>query len=401
MAVGDGPQQAIPGRDALITTVGGWVTREPVLTVLLTRVARLLTEALGADGCLVFRVESSGDLVLTAGHPAPAAGRTPLLLPEGSGLAGRAALDGVPIAVVDDQPRDRRHRELLGLTVGQPVSRLCVPARVAGGGSSAVLSVHSRERREFSRAEVDLAQRVADLVGLRVYVAAALTAVRDYRQEWDAVVATAVGAQEAERRRVAADLHDGLTQVIASLTFHLSAADVALGDGDVGYVAEQVATARSLADLALGETRSAITGLHSPVLDDRGLAAGLMSLAETVPGLRIEVDAREFALSHHVGTSLFRIAQESVRNVVKHAGASEVLVRLARHGHMVLLSITDDGCGFDAPSQLSGFPRDVPAESGYGLAGMAERVHLLGGRLRISSRPGAGTTVEVTVPDAP
>jgi two-component system NarL family sensor kinase len=174
---------------------------------------------------------------------------------------------------------------------------------------------------------------------------------------------------------------------------------VALGDGDVGYVAEQVAAARSLADLALGETRSAITGLHSPVLDDLGLAAGLASMARAVPNLKVEVDAEEFALPDHVSTSLFRIAQESVQNVVKHAEASKAVIRLAKHGHMVVLSIMDDGSGFDAPSQLSGIPRTVTAGSAYGLTGMAERVHLLGGRLRIKSRPALGTTVEVTVPN--
>ncbi|OJF10122.1 GAF domain-containing sensor histidine kinase, partial [Couchioplanes caeruleus] len=314
----------------------------------------------------------------------------PLRLPAGFGIAGRVAAEGVPVGLVDDHPRNPRHRELLGLSPGQPVSRLCVPARVAGGGSSAVLALHSRTRREFSRPERDAAQRVADLVGLRVYVAAALTTMREHQDEWDAVVASAVGAQEAERRRVAADLHDGVTQAIASLSFHLSAADVALGDGDVGYVAEQVAAARSLADLALGETRSAITGLHSPVLDDQGLAAGLASMARGVPGLSIEVDATEFALPGHVSSSLFRIAQESVQNIVKHAEASRAVIRLARHGRMVMLSVTDDGTGFDA----SGSPG-----SGYGLTGMAERVHLLGGRLRIKSQPGGGTTVEVTVPN--
>ncbi|MEV8508610.1 GAF domain-containing protein [Actinoplanes sp. NPDC051475] len=374
--------------DALIAAVTRPVTGEPALTTMLAEVARLLTDALGADGCLVFLAESGGDLVLAASHPRVASTGPPVRVPEGSGLAGRAAADGVPVSCEDDSPRHPGHREVLGLGAGQTVSRLCVPARVAGGGSCAVLAVHSRTRREFGGAEVDAAQRVADLVGLRVCVAAALATMRDHQDEWDAVVAGAVAAQEAERRRVAADLHDGLTQAIASLTFHLSAADVALGDGDVGYVAEQVAAARSLADLALGETRSAITGLHSPVLDDQGLAAGLAAMARAVPGLRVEVDAAEFPVPHHVGTSLFRIAQESVQNVVKHAGASRAVIRLAKHGHMVMLSVTDDGCGFDAPGQAST----------YGLRGMAERVHLLGGRLRIGSQPGEGTTVEVTVP---
>ncbi|MEV6598655.1 GAF domain-containing sensor histidine kinase [Actinoplanes sp. NPDC051346] len=377
-------------RDALVAAAVRWVTREPELTVVLTRVAELLTEALGADGCLAFVVENGGDLVLAASHPAPPTAGAPLRLPAGPGVAGRVAAEGIPVVLMDDHPRHPRHRALLGLAPGQSVSRLYVPARVPGGGSSAVLALHSRTRREFGPSDLDAAQRVADLVGLRVCVAAALTTMRDYRDEWDTVVAGAVAAQEAERRRVAADLHDGVTQAIASLSFHLSAADVALGDGDVGFVAEQVAAARSLADLALDETRSAITGLHSPVLDDLGLAAGLASMARGVPGLSIEVDAAEFALPEHVSTSLFRIAQESVQNVVKHSGAGSAVIRLAKHGHMVILSVTDDGTGFDPP--------DSPG-SGYGLTGMAERVHLLGGRLRVKSRPGAGTTVEVTVPN--
>ncbi|GGQ75649.1 GAF domain-containing sensor histidine kinase [Couchioplanes azureus] len=389
---------ATPDRDALVAAAARWVTREPALTVVLTEVARLLTEALGADGCLAFLVENGGDLVLAASHPAPVTAGAPLRLPAGFGIAGRVAAEGTPVALVDDHPRHPRHRELLGLSPGQPVSRLYVPARLAGGPSTAVLALHSRTRREFGRLERDAAQRVADLVGLRAYVAAALTTMREHRDEWDAVVASAVAAQEAERRRVAADLHDGVTQAIASLSFHLSAADVALGDGDVGYVAEQVTAARSLADLALGETRSAITGLHSPVLDDQGLAAGLAAMARGVRGPRIEVDATDFPLPGHVSTSLFRIAQESVQNVVKHAGAGRAVIRLTRHGHMVMLRITDDGTGFDVPGS-PGF--DVPGSpgSGYGLRTMAERVHLLGGRLRIESRPGAGTTVEVTVPN--
>ncbi|MFI7600300.1 GAF domain-containing protein [Actinoplanes sp. NPDC049681] len=376
--------------DALIAAVARSVTGEPALTTMLADVARLLTDALGADGCLAFLAGDGGDLVLAASHPwAPATG-PPLRVPEGSGIAGRAAAEGVPVYCAADRPRHPGHRDVLGLGPGQAVSRLCVPARVAGGGSCAVLAVHSRRRREFSAAEVEAAQRVADLAGLRVRAATALAAMRDHQEEWDAVVAGAVAAQEAERRRVAADLHDGLTQAIASLTFHLSAADVALGDGDVGYVAEQVAAARSLADLALGETRSAITGLHSPVLDGQGLAAGLAAMARAVPGLRVEVEAADFPVPHHVGTSLFRIAQEAVQNVVKHAGAGRAVIRLAKHGHMVMLSVTDDGCGFDAPGRASS----------YGLRGMAERVHLLGGRLRIGSHPGRGTTVEVTVPTA-
>lgn len=398
-ALGFGPTPAVSGDAGLLSGVCQWMTREPSLTVALTQAARALAHALAADGCLVFRVENDGELLLVAAHPALAADGPPLRLPEGFGVTGRVAVDGIPATLVDDSPRNARHRQVLGLAAGGRVSRLCVPARVAGGQCVAVLALHSHRHREFTDAEVAVAQSIADVVALRVHVFAASRLIGEYREQWDAVVASTVAAQEAERRRVAGDLHDGVTQVIASLAFHLSAAQLALDDGDVEYAASQVAAARALGDLAFGETRSAITGLHSPVLEDLGLAAGLVSMARSVPNLDIEVDAQEFPLPEHVGVSLFRVAQESVHNAVKHADAGKAVIRLVKHGRMVVLTVTDDGHGFEAPGHLPGVPRALAAGSGYGLSGMAERVRLIGGELRVRSRPGEGTTVEVTVPN--
>lgn len=383
-------------RDRFLAAVGQWATREPSVTVVLSETARLLTSALQADGCLVFRVQADGGLLLVASYPAPIEPHLELRLPEGFGVTGRVAADGLPVVLVDDDPRNALHRAVLGVAPGERVSRLCVPARVADEGCCAVIAVHSRSRREFTAAEVDLAQRAADIVGLRVFVSAASDAIRAYREEWDAVVASTVSAQEAERRRMAGDLHDGVTQAIASLRFHLSAADAALSEGDVRDAAEQVRSARTVADVAFDETRSAIAGLHSPVLDDLGLAAALVSMARAVPGLHIDVDAEDLALPESVSASLFRIAQESIQNVVKHAAASKAEIRLEQHGHMVVLTVADDGRGFEAPTHISGMPH---AGATYGLTGMAERVHLIGGRLRILSEPGQGTTVEVKVPD--
>lgn len=395
---GFGPPPAGPGEDALLAGVAQWMAREPSPAVALTTAARLLSDALQADGCLVFRVELDGELLLVAGHPAFAPGDE-LRLAEGFGVTGRVAADQIPVTLVDDSPRNRRHREVLGLAAGETVSRLCVPARVAGRGCAAVLAVHSRSHRQFTDVEVGTAQRVADIVGLRVYVGAAADLIRDYREQWDTVVASTVAAQEAERRRVAGDLHDGVTQAIASLSFHLSAAQLALDDGDLEDATVQLQAARDRAGLAFGETRSAISGLHSPVLDDLGLAAGLVSMGRGVPNLEVEVDAQDLELPDHVTISLFRAAQEAVHNVVKHAHAGKAVIRLEKHGRMAVLTITDDGRGFELSRHVAGRPRAVRAGSGYGLDGMAERARLLGGELRIRSAPGAGTTVEITVPN--
>ncbi|BFU45045.1 GAF domain-containing sensor histidine kinase [Krasilnikovia sp. MM14-A1004] len=369
-----------------------WVTREPDLSTVLGRVAAALTDSLAADGCLMFQVADDGDLVLTAGHPAP--GEPALRIPRGFGVTGRVAADGLPAVLVDDHPRNARHRELMGLAPGEPVSRLCAPARVPGGATVAVLAVFSRQRRAFTRAEVDTALAVADLLALRVHLSAQAAAIDGYRNLRTTAVATTVTMQEAERRRIAGDLHDGVTQALASLSFRLSAATAALHAGDAGDAARQVDAARSLADVAFGETRSAITGLRSPILDDLGLAAGLASLARNVPNLPIQVDAQDLCLPEHVSTSLFRVAQEAVHNIVRHAHASRAVIRLAKHGRTAMLTVTDDGRGFE-PSGRALRPNGTP----HGLRGMAERARLLGGELRVRSRPEEGTTIEVRIPD--
>lgn len=382
------------GSEPLFDDVQRLVTREPSLDVVLAEVARRLVDELDVDGCLIYRIEPGGEVVVTAGHPCSVGEGEPLRLARGFGVTGRVAADGIPVTLVDDNPRNARHRELLGLAEGQRVSRLCVPARAPDGSCAAVVAVHSRRRRIFRDPEVALAQQVADLVALRLRLAQLTVTSAEHRNEWNVFVAGTVTAQEAERRRIAGDLHDGVSQVIASLTFHLSAAELALADRDLAYVTEQVHAARALAELAVAETRSAITGLHSPVLDDLGLAAGLESMARAVPNLDVDVDAQDVDLPEHVAVSLFRIAQEAIQNAVKHAGAAKAQVRLVRHRRKVVLTVTDDGDGFPTRTAADG----RASGTGFGLAGMAERAELIGGHLDVVSVSGKGTTIEVVVP---
>jgi two-component system NarL family sensor kinase len=363
----------------------------------LDAVAGLLAAGLAADGCLVYQVAADNELVVAAAHPARPAVATGLKV--GEGVTGRVAADRIPVVLVDDNPRSPVHRKLLGLRDGDLVSRLCVPARTPDGGCPAVVALHSRARRRFTGTEVAVVQQVADLVGLRLALAAASSSLATLQGEWEGLIAATVTAQESERRRIAGDLHDGVTQVIASLTFHLSAADLALSAGDLADAEAQVRAARSLADLAFAETRGAIAGLHSPVLDDLGLAAGLASMARALPDLPVDVDVEDLELPGHVENALFRVAQEALSNAARHAQAHRARLLLERHGSAVLLRVSDDGRGFDAPGQLSGLPRGRGRSHCYGLAGMYERVHLLGGQFSVTSRPGAGCVVEVLLPD--
>ncbi len=210
----------------------------------------------------------------------------------------------------------------------------------------------------------------------------------------DRFVEKVVLAQETERRRLAWDIHDGIAQRLVSLSYHLDAAHQTILD-DPGYAAEQVVLARGLADLTMEEARLAIGGLRPPVLDDLGLAGGLASLVKSVPGLQIAAELSDERLTEPIEIALYRIAQEALQNVVKHAAATSALVIFSVRGSMARLEVRDDGAGFNPREQQR------TSESGYGLTSMAQRAELVGGTLSIRSRAGSGTSIIVNVPVPP
>ena len=155
--------------------------------------------------------------------------------------------------------------------------------------------------------------------------------------------------------------------------------------------------ARELVDLTLQEARAAISGLRPPVLDDLGLAGGLASLARSIPQIGVDVELPETRLPDHIELALYRIAQECLQNVVKHARASTARMTFAVDSgerDTARLEIVDDGVGFDTFEH----PLGSDEMGGYGLLSMAERAEIVGGRLNIRSRPGAGTAVTATIP---
>jgi signal transduction histidine kinase len=130
------------------------------------------------------------------------------------------------------------------------------------------------------------------------------------------------------------------------------------------------------------------------VLDDLGLAGGLASLARSVPQLRLELDLADERLPDHIEVALYRIAQECLQNVVKHAHAGAARLTFGVHEDTARLEIVDDGVGFDTFEN----PLGSDEMGGYGLLSMAERAEIVGGRLNIRSRPGSGTAVTATIP---
>jgi len=205
-----------------------------------------------------------------------------------------------------------------------------------------------------------------------------------------------VGAQEAERKRIARELHDATGQTLTAIGLGLRGVTGILHQ-DLDKAAANLRQLQMLVANALNELQHVIADLRPSHLDDLGLPAALRWYCGEVKArapiaVEVEVSGEAWEVPGEVTTALFRIAQEALTNVVKHADADRVTVSLAYRPEAVSLEVFDDGRGFD--------PELIETEKGlaWGLAGMSERASLIGGQLHVESGPGEGTRVKVTVP---
>ncbi len=196
--------------------------------------------------------------------------------------------------------------------------------------------------------------------------------------------------QEEERRSIALELHDGIGQILTALINHIQHAGGDTGPDDSGESLE-------LATTALAEVRRMSRALRPSVLDDLGLAAALRWLIRTTgesSGLDLALSwpDEKLSLDKESETLVFRIVQEALTNIVKHAEASRVRVAVQSTAQVLQVSITDNGCGFDAQTVLA------TSDQGFGARGMRDRAELFGGHLTIDSAPGEGTSVALELP---
>ncbi|HET7272884.1 MAG TPA: PAS domain S-box protein, partial [Rubrobacter sp.] len=215
------------------------------------------------------------------------------------------------------------------------------------------------------------------------------------RQLHDLIVQL-LAAQEEERRRIAYDIHDGLAQTAAAAHHHLQAFARHHPPASI-QTREDLDESLDLVRQTVGEARQVIHDLRPTVLDDFGLAAAVRQQIETLRSEGWEVALEEALgderLPPEIETTLFRVAQEALTNVRKHARASQVHVALDRPKGSVRLLVRDEGRGFE-PDEAT--KSNGPGER-IGLSGMRERVSLLGGRFELHSEPGSGTTVKAEV----
>ena len=365
----------------------------PGVEPLAAAAARMITDATATDVCFVHVLDDSDRSLTLAGATPPFDAEVgKIRLPLGQGISGWVANHREPVVISHDKEADPRYLPFESLRGREFTSKVSVPMETGPGGLVGVLNVHTVQRREFTARDVEL------LVVIGRLIAGALHQARLHRQlvarerAHENFVEQVIEAQEMERRRLAADIHDGISQRLVTLSYRLDAAARAVDAPQA--VAEQLDKARELADLTLQEAHAAISGLRPPVLDDLGLSGGLASLARSIPRVQMEVDLSETRVPDHIEMALYRIAQECLQNVVKHADADRARLTFTVDDNVARLEIVDDGKGFDTFEH----PLGSDEMGGYGLLSMAERAEIVGGRLNIRSRPGAGTAVTVTIP---
>ena len=262
-----------------------------------------------------------------------------------------------------------------------------IPIQVVRAGTAVVAALFvMRFLRSF---EVETQRQIAVLQSARLEESQRREALRGE------LLRRVVAAQEAERQRIARELHDETGQALTAIGLGLRGISTTLANDEKGV--KNLRQLETLAARSLDELQRLISDLRPSHLDDLGLPAALRWYAGEIQNrvpleIAVQVRGEERQIPSVVKTTVFRVAQEALNNVIKHARANKVNIRLDYAAEVVGLQVEDDGCGFDNDRI------DTPERRAWGLIGMEERASLLGGQLRVDSSPGAGTRVEVRIP---
>jgi signal transduction histidine kinase len=367
------------------------------------RIAALAAHLLRVPAVLISVIDG-GRIRLKSCH-----GCTSPMLQQAADLCALAHLDDTPW-VVRNTLHDARmasHSLVTGAFGLRFIA--CVPLRMSGGEHIGSLCVLDQRARALPRRDIETLHTLA---AIAVDQFAMLRATEDggaASPEWQAtelhrrmmrsqttmrrVAMTLQTVREEERKRIARELHDDLGQLLATLRMDLSrlqqrrTADAA--------TAETLAKMDELLVASIDSLRRIAANLRPKALDEGGLYFALQSLLENFSarhGVRYQLHAREedLVLNDAYGTAVFRIAQESLTNISRHACATQVDITIARQAHALAIRIQDNGRGIRR--------RDLAKQNSFGLLGMRERVKAMGGRITVSGLHRQGTCVAIVLP---
>ncbi len=359
-------------------------------------ILRPLGEYLGTDRCMVSRRDRERGTSKVVYHwsaeglePRPPAGGE-IIIAEYADLAARADRGEILFLKDDDDASEpaRRLIRTLGLR-----SLLLIPMIVEGRNMGALGFGSRRARWSWPETLLSLLSVAGDLFGsalARVQTEQHLVETTDQLHQ---LAEHLHDVREEEQRRLARELHDELGQMLTALKFNLTW----LRDQPAcqGTIHARIESMTGTTDALLEQTRRIAAGLRPGMLDTLGLGAAAEWQVRAFEGrfgirCRLQIEPPDLVADDATSTALFRILQESLTNVARHARASAVEVELFARDEVVGLLILDDGVGIDE--------NDLVKHGSYGILGMRERLIPLGGELTITARPEGGTAVEVAVP---
>jgi signal transduction histidine kinase len=361
------------------------------------RIVDHVRQLLRAQGAVLYQLEpASGRLIPLAATDDLESSAVPWrMLPPELGMAGLAVRSRQPVVTAD--LLTDRHLTLPASIRAHfeptPVRAVLSLPLLRDGRVIGALSIWDEMGRAFDEEALEWARLFADQAATALANAQLYAEVQAGHERLQVLSRQLLEAQEAERRRIAHELHDEAGQLLASVHLALEEAVTGLPPG----FRERFHPVREHLDAIETQLRRLSHELRPTILDDLGLLPALQFLADGVAartGLRIRVDsALDGRLAPAVETALYRIMQEGLTNVIKHAGAANVQLQLRRDVQMVHGLLYDDGAGFFVDQVLS---RTGPRS--LGLLGMRERLEALGGTMHITSAPGQGTRLQVTLP---
>jgi PAS domain S-box-containing protein len=377
-------------QQALVARLGQHALAGTDLSALMDEAATVVAQSLGVEYSQVLELLPDGDSFLLragVGWKEELVGRATMDAKADS-EAGCALLASEPV-IVDDLRTATRFSgpQLLydyGVVSGVSV---IIPSLNRPFG---ILGVYTTKRRAFTMDDIHFLQSVANIL-------ATATERKRTEESRTRLIERVMSAQEEERRRIARELHDETGQSLTSLLLGLRL----IGDTRTLKKAEtQVSQLRHITVQILDNLRRLARGLHPSILDDLGLVLALTRYATDYAqshGITVSLEAEGLGSSRlpsAVETALYRIMQEALTNIARHAAAKTIKIALTRQLAGVHMTVEDDGCGFDVETTI----RTSNTSGHLGLYSMRERAMLLGGSVTIDSTRGKGTTVSVRIP---
>lgn len=303
------------------------------------------------------------------------------------------------IVSLDDLEIPERHLRREPREPGPRRYILGAPLKTQGRVAGSLVLCTSPDTPPLTRRDISLTRTIARQLSIAIENANLYREVQEREALRGELLRQIVSAQEKERRRIARELHDETGQALTALGLGLAAAAESMAS-DPSRAAQQLAELRALSAQAIEELHELVADLRPSILDDLGLVPALRRQIEdfesrTEVQVEFHVEGRRRRMRPEIETVLFRIAQEALTNIAKHASAGAATVGLAYADGSVQLTVRDDGRGFDPEEVLGG---DSERRRAWGLLGIQERVALVGGTCQISSQPGTGTTIHVDIP---